>query len=105
MNPKQDSQIAIITVSKAPEGSLCRMCGSTPAVVSHDIPMHWVSNEWKATDTRRVNDCAACYGEPKAETIFKVLRNSSDTDSADEYRQVLSQAIAALQAVAAEISA
>ena len=92
-----------MNVSKAPEGSLCRMCGSTPAVVSHD------TTPWQPTITkpitRRVNDCAACYGEAKADAIFKELKRASDTDSADEYRQVLSQAIAALQAVAAEISA
>ena len=78
------------------------MCGSTPAVVSHDI------TPWQPTITkpitRRVNDCAACYGEAKADAIFKALKHAS-TDSADEYRQVLSQAIAALQSVAADISA
>ena len=92
-----------MNVSKSPEGSLCRMCGSTPAVVSHDIPMHWVSNDWKATDTRRVNDCAACYGETKADAIFKALKGASDTDSADEYRHVLSSAIQDLQVLAVEI--
>ena len=79
------------------------MCGSMPAVVSHDI-IPWQPTITKPI-TRRVNDCAACYGEAKADAIFKALKRASDTDSADEYRQVLSQAIAALLSVAADISA
>ena len=45
------------------------------------------------------------FGEAKADAIFKALKRASDTDSADEYRHILSQSIASLQAVAADISA
>ena len=88
-----------MNVSKAPEGSLCRMCG-TIAVVSHDILWQSASTQ---SATRRVNDCAACYGGPNADFIFKKLKRASEVGTSEEYRNALSCAIKDLQSLSVEI--
>ena len=84
--------------SKAPEGMLCRLCGSNPANVSHDVREHWPS-----TKMRRVHDCAPCYGEANAKSIFEALNKAADTDSAEEYRHALSSAIDDLQGLEVDL--
>ena len=83
--------------SKAPEGTMCRKCGN-PANVMHDVrdgPFHV---------TRRVYDCAPCYGEQHAKAIFDAFRrNGSDTENAAEYLHALSTAIDDLQGLEVDL--
>ena len=84
--------------TKAPEGMLCRLCGSNSANVSHDV-----REGWPSTASRRVHDCAPCYGEANAKSIFEALNKAADTDSAEEYRQALSSAIDDLQGLEVDL--
>ena len=84
--------------TKAPEGVICRLCGSNPANVSHDVRSIFPSK-----GSRRVHDCAGCYGEQRAESIFETLYKAADTDSAEEYRHALSRAIDDLQGLEVDL--
>ena len=82
--------------SKAPESAFCRTCGN-PAIVSHDVRGH-------LNQTLRVNDCAACYGEPRAKAIFKALaRASADIQNDAEYLRALGSAIDDLQGLEVDL--
>ena len=86
------------TLSKAPEGVYCRVCGSNTANISFDERPDWPSKE-----IRHVYECAPCYGERQAKSIFKALDKAADTDSGAKYLQALSSAIDDLQGLEVDL--